>query len=114
MLDRTAPHTGLRLKRRFSAVWDKRAASGAIVPAGDYIVRVTSTSSTASALPYSRTVEVSGAPVPPGDPAPEHPVNRTPGMLYTSTHQWRTACGAYSTAAGPTESAPTPLTALEL
>lgn len=83
---------------RFSALWDKRDASGTIVPPGYYVMRVTSTSSTSSALPYSRTVLVFGTAALPGDPPPEHPVNRTPGVLYTSTHEWRTSCGPYSTA----------------
>ncbi|EWT07530.1 hypothetical protein N864_06380 [Intrasporangium chromatireducens Q5-1] len=86
------------LWQKFSVIWDKRDAGGVVVPPGTYVMRVTSTSATASALPYSTTVQVTGTPVPPGDPAPEHPVNRTPGYFYTGTHAWFTSCGAYSTA----------------
>lgn len=90
--------TGKTLGLWFSAVWDKRDASGRIVPAGTYRLRLTSQAGSTAALPWEGTVTVHGTVPPPGDPSVLDPVNRTPGTRYTSTHQWRSTCGPYSTA----------------
>lgn len=90
--------SGATLLQRFSAVWDKRDTQGLPVPAGTYTLTVTSSSTSSSALPLTMSVQVLGPPVPQGDPPPLPFVNRTPGSLYTTTHEWRTTCGPYSTA----------------
>lgn len=89
---------GATLLKRFSAVWDKRDANGSPVAAGTYTLTVSSSSTSARALPLTMTVQVTGAAAPLGDPPPLHFVNRTPGSLYTTTHEWRTTCAPYSSA----------------
>jgi hypothetical protein len=88
--------SGATYENNLSAVWDRRDANGRLVPSGSYVMRLTSSSTTGNASPYSTTVELTGTAPPPGDPALPDPTYRTPGLRY-SNRVWSTSCGAYST-----------------
>jgi hypothetical protein len=89
--------SGTTYENAFSAVWDRRDGNGRLVPAGSYVMRITSSSSGANASPYSTTVQLVGDAPPPGDPALPDPTYRTPGTRYSADHVWSTSCGRYST-----------------